>query len=125
MRVGRLSTQRSSGYDLEAKKDRKGQRMRIALVSDIHGNLVAFNAVHDDLAGERIDQIICLGDVAAFGPQPAEVVARLRDLGCPVVMGVTDTTLLSPEAPADHEILRRLQEIDRWAVTRLTPTDRD
>jgi putative phosphoesterase len=99
--------------------------MRIALVSDIHGNLVAFNAVLDDLARERIDLMVCLGDVAAFGPQPAEVVARLRDLGCPVVMGDTDTTLLSPEARATDETLRRLQEIDRWAAARLAPADRD
>jgi predicted phosphodiesterase len=99
--------------------------MRIALVSDIHGNLVAFNAVLDDLARERIDQLICLGDIAAFGPQPAEVVARLRDLGCPVVMGDTDATLLAADAPATDETLRRLQEIDRWGAARLTPTDRD
>lgn len=99
--------------------------MRIALIADIHGNLVALNAVLDDLTRERVDQIICLGDVAAFGPQPDEVVARLRALGCPVVMGDTDVTLLTPEAPATDEVLRRLQEIDRWAAARLTPTDRD
>jgi predicted phosphodiesterase len=99
--------------------------MRIALISDIHGNLIAFDAILDDLTREEVDQVICLGDVAAFGPQPAEVVARLRDLGCPVVMGDTDTTLLAPEAPATDETLRRLQEIDRWAVARLSPLDRN
>jgi predicted phosphodiesterase len=99
--------------------------MRIALIADIHGNLVALNAVLDDLARERVDQIICLGDVAAFGPQPTEVIARLRDLGCPVVRGDTDATLLTPDTPATDEGLRHLQEIDRWALARLTPTERD
>ena len=49
--------------------------MRIAIISDIHGNLVALDAVLDDIARARVDRIVCLGDVAAFGPQPAEVVA--------------------------------------------------
>ncbi|MGE5333293.1 MAG: metallophosphoesterase family protein [Nitrososphaerota archaeon] len=98
--------------------------MRIAIIADIHGNLVALNAVLDDSARERVERVICLGDVAAFGPQPDAVVARLREIGCPVVMGDTDTTLLTPEAPASDELLRRLQEIDAWALTRLTPADR-
>jgi len=99
--------------------------MRIALIADIHGNLVALDAVLDDLAHERIDRTICLGDVAAFGPQPVEVIARLRDQGCSVVMGDTDTELLEPGAPAADEGLRRLQEIDPWALARLTPANRE
>src|SRR5512146_2621576 len=102
----------------------RGDHMRVAIIADIHGNLVALNAVLDDIAREQVEQGICLGGVAAFGPQPGEVVARLREVGGPVVMGDTDTTLLSPEAPASHELLRRLQEIDAWALGRLTPADR-
>lgn len=98
--------------------------MRIALIADIHGNLVALNAVLDDIFHERVDRIICLGDVSAFGPQPGEVLARLRAIGCPIVMGDTDATLLTPEPPSEHELLRRLQEIDAWAATRLTAADR-
>jgi predicted phosphodiesterase len=99
--------------------------MRIAIISDIHGNLVAFEAMLDDIARQRVDRIVCLGDVAAFGPQPEEVVARLREIGCPVVMGDADATLLTPEAPATDELFRRLQEIDAWAVARLSPSDRE
>ncbi len=99
--------------------------MRIALIADIHGNGVALDAILDDVTSERVDQIICLGDVVAFGPQPAEVVARLRDMGCPVVMGDIDASLLWTEAPASDETLRRLQEIERWACERLTPVERD
>ncbi len=52
--------------------------MRVALLSDIHGNLPALSAVLADLADEAIGQIICLGDVAIFGPQPKEVLASTR-----------------------------------------------
>lgn len=71
--------------------------MKTALISDIHGNLVALEAVLADLDRERPDRIVCLGDVAATGPQPRETIERLRVLGCPVVMGNTDALLLAPE----------------------------
>jgi len=99
--------------------------MRIAIIADIHGNLVAFNTILDDIAREGVDRIVCLGDVAAFGPQPEEVVARLREIGCPVVMGDADATLLTPEPPATDELFRNLQEIDAWALARLSPADRE
>ena len=98
--------------------------MRIAIISDIHGNLVAFNAVLDDIVRAEVDRIVCLGDVAAFGPQPQEVVARLRETGCPVVMGDADATLLTPKPPDSNELFRRLQQIDAWAAARLSPADR-
>ena len=99
--------------------------MRIAIIADIHGNLVAFNTILDDIAGEGVDRIVCLGDAASFGPQPDEVVARLREIGCPVVMGDADATLLTPEPPATNELFRNLQVIDAWALARLSPTDRE
>lgn len=70
--------------------------MRIAVIADLHGNLVALEAVLAALADERTDGIVCLGDVAATGPQPRETVERLRAVGCPVVMGNADAWLLDP-----------------------------
>jgi predicted phosphodiesterase len=61
--------------------------MRVAVIADIHGNLTALEAVLADLAATQVDEIVCLGDVAATGPQPYETVAQLRALACPVVMG--------------------------------------
>src|SRR5262249_39977038 len=66
-----------------------------AIISDIHGNLPALEAVLAEIAAERVERIVCLGDVATLGPQPHEVIARLRGLGCPVVMGNTDADLLA------------------------------
>lgn len=64
--------------------------MRIALVSNIHGNSTAVDAVLADLAPEAPDRVVCLGDVALDGPDPRGVVARLRGLGWAMVMGNCD-----------------------------------
>lgn len=89
--------------------------MRIAVLSDIHGNDLAFEAVEADLQDQKIDQIVCLGDAVQGGPQPAQVVQHLRRLNSPVVMGNADAWLLSGEETADEGIpperLTKLGEI--------------
>ena len=100
--------------------------MTIALIADIHGNLAALHAVLDALTREHPDQIVCLGDVAATGPQPREVLRRLRELGCPVVMGNADAELLdpSPSVPETDEESRRIADITRWCAAQLDHADR-
>ena len=61
--------------------------MRVALLSDIHGNLTAFEAVLADTQTASIDQVIFLGDAATLGPHANEVVELLRGLNCPCVLG--------------------------------------
>ena len=62
--------------------------MRIAVVSDIHGNLSALEAVlRDAESGGPIDAVWCLGDTVGYGPQPAECIARLREMGAVWVAG--------------------------------------
>jgi putative phosphoesterase len=97
--------------------------MRLGLLADIHGNLVALESVLQELAQESVDQIICLGDVSALGPQPHEVLDRLRQLQCSVILGNTDAWLLSPPGakPPDAESLRT---ITAWCREQLTPEDR-
>lgn len=67
--------------------------MRLALISDLHGNLVALRAVLADIRRTAVDRIVCLGDVATLGPAPGAVVATLAELGCPVVLGNHDEFL--------------------------------
>ncbi|HEU0292283.1 MAG TPA: metallophosphoesterase family protein [Anaerolineales bacterium] len=102
--------------------------MRIAVISDMHGNYVAFEAVEKDIQAQRIDQIVCLGDAIQGGPQPAAVVQRLRRLGCPVVMGNADAWLLSGTETADEGIpperLKKMGEIRLWSLSQLTDQDR-
>jgi putative phosphoesterase len=96
---------------------------RLALIADIHGNAVALEAVLADIARRDVDEIVCLGDVAAGGPQPREALRRLRALGCPVVRGNADDWLLG-EAPADgDEDGHRLRAIVDWARAQLGDAD--
>lgn len=69
--------------------------MRIAAFGDVHGNLTALEAVLQDLAAERPDAVVCMGDLAFRGPEPAECLAAVRALGIPCVHGNTDLLLLS------------------------------
>jgi len=98
--------------------------MRIALISDIHGNLVALDGVLTDARQERTDQFVCLGDVAFNGPQPRQVIQRLRQLDCPVVMGNTDEFLLDPPAPEpNNENDQRIVQVVHWAIAQLSSDD--
>lgn len=100
--------------------------MRVALLSDIHGNAVALNTVLTEINQERPDRIVCLGDIAATGPQPVEVLTRVQRLDCPIVMGNTDEWLLSPQTTeGKEESLRRIQEIDIWCSEQLSSTHRE
>ena len=71
---------------------------RIAIVSDIHGNLPAFEAVLTDLRQTSPDLILHGGDLADSGAGPVEIVDRIRDLGWPGVLGNTDEMLFRPES---------------------------
>jgi predicted phosphodiesterase len=84
-------------------------------------------AVLDELAREQTDQIICLGDVAALGPQPHEVLARLQTLNCPVIMGNTDAWLLNAQVPSEvaAENSRPVYEMAVWCAEQLSQAERD
>lgn len=72
--------------------------MRIAIVSDIHGNRTAFEAVLADLRQTSPDLILHGGDLADSGASPTEIVDRIRDLGWQGVAGNTDEMLFKPES---------------------------
>jgi predicted phosphodiesterase len=81
--------------------------MRCAIISDVHGNLDALEAVLADAQGaQEVDQLWCLGDLVGYGPQPNECVALLRERGALCVAGnhdwaatgKMDTSDFNPEA---------------------------
>src|SRR5580704_6290570 len=72
--------------------------MRIAILSDIHGNRTAFEAVLADLCATAPDLILHGGDLAFGGAGPVEIVDRIRDLGWQGVVGNTDEMLFRPES---------------------------
>lgn len=97
--------------------------MRIGLIADVHGNLVALETVLAELEREPVDRLLCLGDVAALGPQPREVVARLREAGCPSVMGNTDAWILKGPPRATSPEGAAMAEIAAWCAAALTGPD--
>ena len=98
--------------------------MRIAVISDVHGNLIGLDATLADLQAQPADQIVFLGDMIQGGPQPAEVLARLRELACPVVMGNADAWLLTGTATGEEPTTERQLAVREWQLARLTADDR-
>ena len=97
--------------------------MRLALISDIHGNLVALETVLTAISQRNVDTIICLGDVAAGGPQAPQVIERLQQLGCPAVMGNTDAKLLTIQPKQREDPFSQMtHDIDVWCAQQLTDT---
>ena len=78
--------------------------MKIALLSDIHGNLLALEAVlHDLTQAGGVDKTWILGDLCAFGPRPVECLQRIRDLpDAEVISGNTDRYLITGARPTFH-----------------------
>lgn len=100
--------------------------MRLAIISDIHGNVRALDAVLTDIGRAGVDAIVCLGDLAAMGPRPGEAIARVAALGCPVVQGNTDDWLLHglPTPPAGNETAARIRNVNAWCAAALEPAHR-
>jgi putative phosphoesterase len=71
--------------------------MRLAVVSDVHGNRRAFDAVLEDLREVAPDLVVHGGDLAANGAHPAEIIDQIRSLGWQGVRGNTDEMLWAPE----------------------------
>ncbi len=97
--------------------------MRIALISDLHGNQVALQAVLDQIGQQPVDRIFCLGDVATLGPAPREVIAMLRELACPVIMGNHDAFLLDPELIHTYTEAPVVVEAVDWCREQLSRAD--
>ncbi|MEZ5978924.1 MAG: metallophosphoesterase family protein [Planctomycetota bacterium] len=93
--------------------------MRIAVVSDIHANREALEAVWQDLSKRGYDQIVCLGDVVGYGPDPEFCVDSVRERCAWCLMGNHDDALFSgaadfnPYARAAVEVHRAMLE-PRW-----------
>jgi len=93
--------------------------MRVAIVSDVHGNLRAFDAVLADLRQVAPDLAVQGGDLAYGGAHPAEIIDQIRALGWPGVRGNTDEMLWSPESlngfaartPQLGPLLGRIQDL--------------
>lgn len=92
--------------------------MKIALISDIHANLPALEAVWEDLQAQAPDSVYCLGDLVGYGAQPNEVIQFIRDHDVPTIMGNYDNgvgnDLDSCGCAYTDKRLERLGELSIW-----------
>ncbi len=86
---------------------------------------MAFDAVLDDISDHEVDALVCLGDVATLGPEPGEVLDRLRRLECLCVRGNHDDYLLHPDLVDDHSEAPEIRDAISWARDQLTGPDLD
>src|SRR5579863_3843033 len=73
--------------------------MRVAIISDIHGNQIALDAVLENLAQQpEVDHLVIAGDLCLNGPCPGQVLETVQGLNCPVLQGNVDSEVVN-EAP--------------------------
>lgn len=68
--------------------------MRVAVISDIHGNFDALTAVLDDIDQSRVAAVFCLGDCIGYGAEPDRVIRELFDRGIPTTLGNHELAVL-------------------------------
>lgn len=79
---------------------------RIALISDIHGNIDALEAVLEDIGRQRIDEILCLGDIVGYGAAPAECLQLVREHCTETILGNHDEYLV--KGPENYVLSKRI-----------------
>lgn len=98
--------------------------MKIAVISDIHGNCFALDQVLADIREQGIEHIVCLGDAIQGGAQPAQTVAHLRELACPIVMGNADAWLLTGlETSQNEQVSAQQLAVREWQLAQLSAED--
>lgn len=96
--------------------------MRLAVISDVHSNLAALEAVAQDIRQEAPDAVVCLGDLVGYNAEPGETLALLRSMTRLIVVGNHDRDATRGGAgPGTHTAARTVQE---WTSERLTVSER-
>jgi predicted phosphodiesterase len=96
--------------------------LRLAIFSDIHANLEAFEAVLHDAAEQRCTHHVCLGDIVGYNANPHECVERVRAMDCPVVKGNHDEQASLIESSRDFNELA--ESAIRWTRDHVTEEDK-
>jgi predicted phosphodiesterase len=92
---------------------------RLALISDQHGNDVAFRATVEAISRLGVEEIVCLGDVAQGGDEPAQTLDRLAALDCETVLGNADAFLLEVPTDSNEPVTEQQLERREWTLSQL------
>ncbi|MFU7516666.1 metallophosphoesterase family protein [Clostridium sp. HCS.1] len=68
--------------------------MKIAAISDIHGNIYSLMKVLEDIDDQKVDLVVCLGDLVGYGPHPNEVIALIKRREIPCIKGNYDASVV-------------------------------
>ena len=82
--------------------------MKVAIISDIHGNMQALEKVLEDIKTENCDKIFCLGDIAMAGPEPVKVTEL-----------ITLITLLSSKPPLNCQKINLRPSLEKVGLSRV------
>jgi putative phosphoesterase len=93
--------------------------VRLALVSDQHGNDVAFRAAAEDIERLGVEEIVCLGDVVQGGTEPPQTLDRLAAFGCETVLGNADAFVLEVDPESPEPVTERQLEVREWTLSQL------
>jgi predicted phosphodiesterase len=93
--------------------------VRLALISDQHGNDAAFGVALEDVERLGVDEVVCLGDVVQGGTEPAQTLDRLARVDCETVLGNSDAFLLEVPADSPEPITERQLQVREWTLSQL------
>ena len=90
--------------------------MKTAVISDIHGNMEAFRSVLDDIESMEVHEVVCLGDMIGYGPDPDAVVSGIIDMKIPTVLGNHENVVVNPASvrwfnPVAREAVKKTREM--------------
>jgi putative phosphoesterase len=101
--------------------------MKIAFISDIHGNAIALEQVLEDINKKSVDKIIVMGDICYRGPDPKKSIDLIRSLNTEVIKGNADEWVVRGvrEGEVPDKVIDMMNREREWTVSRLTPSDID
>lgn len=99
--------------------------MKIAFISDIHGNAIALEAVLEDIKKQGIDKTYVLGDICYRGPEPKRSLDLVRSLHTEVIKGNADEWVVRGvrEGEVADKVLGLMNHERQWIVEQLEPSD--
>lgn len=95
---------------------------RYAIISDIHANIEALDAVIADARSLGVNDFVCLGDVVGYNAAPSECIQRIRELGCKVVKGNHDHYCSDPSVDLD-DFQPNAASVIEWTRRNITPEE--
>lgn len=101
--------------------------MKLAFISDIHGNAQALESVLQDITAKNVDQIYVLGDLCYRGPEPKRSIDLIRSLNATVIKGNADEWVVRGirNGEVSDKVLELMNQERDWTHSQLDPSDID